>query len=242
MMIYEANFAGHNIKYAFMYPETRSCFRAFMRRSAAQDYDIMCSDADIDIARTALPCGADNAQLEFRSLISVTARELLKYRCCVMHAVSFVLNGQAFLLTAPSGTGKTTQYLNWTNMHPGEITMISGDMPVIECRDDGSVWVHPSCWNGKENLRSDVCAPLAGIAVLEQGNENILRTMNVIEAVFKLFMQFVVRPENESEILALSGIIEQTLSAAPALKFVNRGDNASTEMLRTAFLSRLERD
>ena len=41
-------------------------------------------------------------------------------------------------------------------MFPDEITMISGDMPVLERREDGTVWAHPSPWNGKEKIGEEV--------------------------------------------------------------------------------------
>ena len=87
----------------------------------------------------------------------------------LMHGSCIAVDGAAYLFTAKSGTGKSTQYLNWRRLFPGEIRMISGDMPILEARGDGSVWVHPSSWNGKERLFGASAAPLGGIVFLEQG-------------------------------------------------------------------------
>ena len=165
-------------------------------------------------------------------MIGLTAKELLKYDCSIFHCVSLSWKGKAFLLTAPSGTGKTTQYLNWQRLFPSEITMICGDMPVLERREDGSVWAHPSSWNGKEKIGSRLCAPVAGIVLLEQGKENHILPLSSRDAVMPFFEQFVVRPDTEEQIRALARLMDQMLRNIPCFKFVNLGDDASTTLLR----------
>ena len=110
--------------------------------------------------------------------------------------------------------------------------MISGDMPALEARDDGSVWVHPSSWNGKENLSSGLSAPLGGLVLLEQGRENRIAPLSPAEGVAPVFKQFMALPETEEEILLLTQLEDRLLRAAPAWKLVNLGDDASTRLLR----------
>ena len=190
------------------------------------------TEREIEQVRPLLPPNAKEAYVEYRCLIELTAKALLRYDCCIFHSTSFVWQGRAFLLTAPSGTGKTTQYFNWQRLFPGEITMISGDMPVLERREDGSLWAHPTSWNGKENIGNRICAPVAGIVLLEQGNENRIRPLPARDAVMPFFEQFIVRPETEAEILALARLMDQMLRKVPCFKFVNLGDDASTVLLR----------
>ena len=111
--------------------------------------------------------------------------------------------------------------------------MICGDIPVLESRNDGSVWVHPSPWNGKEHWGDrSLCAPLGGIVRLEQKDENVIYPLPVCDAIPLLFRQFMVRPEDEEEILALSGLVDRILRYAPMWFFENLGDDASTALLR----------
>ena len=229
---YEVSYAGHIVRYSFINSETRRCFRRFLQRSDSESFDVRASQSEIELVRPLLPPDAIDAYVEYRALISLTAKALLPYDCCIFHSVSFVWRGFAFLLAAPSGTGKTTQFFNWQRLFPGEITMICGDMPVLERRDDGSVWAHPTSWNGKENIGNRICAPVGGIVLLEQGKGNRIRPLSAREAVMPFFEQFIVRPETEEEILSLSRLMDQMLRNVPCFKFVNLGDDASTSLLR----------
>ena len=242
--IYQTEYAGHAVRYRFLVPATRLRFGPWVRRAEGEDYDVFVTPERLELARKMLmddlqarglpDPGYSNNYVEFRTQTELTSHPLLKFGCCIFHAVAFCRQGRAFLLTAPSGTGKTTQFLNWQRLHPGEITMICGDMPVLEQRSDGAVWVHPSPWNGKENLgdRHHPPAPLAGIVLLEQGQDNTIAPLPVREAIPALFPQFIVQPNTEAEILALTGLMDQMLRTVPVRKLTNRGDDASTELLR----------
>ncbi|MBQ4341233.1 MAG: hypothetical protein II756_01870, partial [Clostridia bacterium] len=156
--------------------------------------------------------------------------------------VSFVYRGKAWLLCGPSGVGKTTQYRNWMKRFPGEIEIICGDMPALEAREDGSVWVHPSPWNGKERFGApDGSAELMGIVRLVQAKANEFEPLAPAEAVVPLLRQFAVRPETAGQIRLLAAIAEKVLSSAPAMLYRNRGDLESTEILRSKFDELLER-
>ncbi len=216
-----------------MFPGTMYNFRNYIRPAEGDQYDIRVTPELVEIGKELLPEDSSDAYVEYRLMIERTALELLRWDCCIFHSAAFVFEGRAWLLAAPSGTGKTTQFLNWQRLHPGEITMISGDMPVLEGREDGSVWVHPSSWNGKENLRSPISAPLGGLVLLEQGRENRIRPLSPREGVVPLLQQFMAIPETEEELLAMTGLLDRMLRAAPAWKLTNLGDDASTELLRS---------
>lgn len=230
--VYQSMVAGHPLRYAFLYPATRYYLRPLPRRVEGEDFDIAVTPDKIALGRNFLPPDSSDSYVEYRCLIELTARSLLRYGCCVFHAVSFLWQDRAWLLTAPSGVGKTTQFLNWQRLHPGEITMISGDMPVLEAQEDGSVWVHPSSWNGKENISSRNSAPLGGLVLLEQGPENRIAPLRPWEGVSPLMGQFMAVPETEEELLAMAALLDRMLRAAPAWKLTNLGDEASTELLR----------
>lgn len=198
----------------------------------SETFDICASEDRIARAKAQLPAESKIGYIENQALIGLASQRLLRWDCCIFHAVSFIWRGRAFLLTAPSGVGKTTQYLNWQRQFPGEVSMICGDMPVLERREDGTVWVHPSNWNGKEHLGGTVSAPVAGIILLEQGTENRVTPLPVSAAIPLLFPQFVVQLDTDDEIRSLARIMDCLLRAAPVQKLTNRGDSSSTSLLR----------
>ena len=240
--VYEMQIAGHPLRYAFLYPQTRYFLRPLPRRCDAADSDIRVTPEQIELARTIFPPDSTEPYLEYRCLLGETGRALLRWNCCVFHAVSFLWRGRAWLLTAPPETGKSTQYFNWRRLHPGEIRMISGDMPVLELRENGELWVHPSSWNGKENLFGPDSGRLGGLVLLEQGKENRILPLSPREAIAPLFSQFMARPETEGEIRAMAAMLDALLRTVPCRRFVNLGNDASTELLRRSLAEIAEQE
>lgn len=168
------------------------------------------------------------AFLEFQSLMLATGNALLSHRRALFHGVAMLWNGRAWIFTAPSGTGKTTQLRLWRKLFRKDVQVINGDKPVLECREDGSVRVCCSPWRGKEKLgHKNLHAPLGGIVLLEQGPGNHMERLSLADAVLPLFTEFVSFPENEEQIRCQAEILTQLLDAVPVWKLTNLGDEAS---------------
>ncbi len=239
--VYAVEYAGHVVRYSFLCRRTWLYFRSYIRPAIGEEFDVCATPELMELGRKLLPEDSTDEYVEYRLLIELTALHLLRYDCCIFHSAAFVFRGRAWLLAAESGVGKTTQFLNWQRLHPGEIEMISGDMPVIEARADGSVFVHSTSWCGKECIGTKgLSAPLGGVVLLEQENENTVAPIGPADAIFPFFAQFMVRPENEEQILALSHLIERMLENAKLFKFTNLGDDSSTEMLRAFIIGEHE--
>lgn len=236
-MIYQVEYAGHTVPYELRWPETRYFFRDYMQEAPGETSGFRVSDELLDYVRPFMPENSPACSVEYRSLILLTSHPLLRYGCCLFHAAAFLWRGRAWLVTGPSGVGKTTQFCNWQRLFPGETAMICGDMPVLEGRDDGDLWVHPSPWNGKEHLGSRfLSAPLGGIVRLEQKEENFIYPLPVCDAIPVLFRQFMVKPDTGPEILSLAGLVDRILHSAPVWLFQNRGDDESTVLLRETLM------
>ena len=230
--VYQAEYARHPVRYAFRYPKTREYFRSWLQPVAGDEYDAMATPEQILKSHELMQVGNAEDYAEYKALIEPTSRFLLRFGCCVIHSVAFLWKGKAWLLSAPSGTGKSTQFFNWRRLFPGEIIMICGDHPVLEQREDGSIWVHPTHWNGKEHIGSRRFAPLGGIVVLEQDRDNRIERLTPHEALIPLLNQFCAVPETEEEIRTVFGMLDRMLGDHPVWKLINRGDEASTLLLR----------
>ncbi len=179
--------------------------------------------------------------LEFQALMLATGNALLEHQRALFHGVAFCWKECAWILTAPSGTGKTTQLRHWRKLLKKEVRVINGDKPLLECREDGSVWVHSSPWRGKEKLSlRGLNAPLGGIILLEQGKENRISRILPGEAVVPLFVEFVSLPENTGQILGQAQVLRQMLDAVPVWKLVNVGDEDSALLTQQTILRYLE--
>ena len=105
------------------------------------------------------------------ALCRKAAEKLVLSDTLLMHGAAIRFKGRAYIFTAPSGTGKTTHVSLWEKRFGDQVTIINGDKPFLKIRQDG-VFVYGSPWSGKEQQNANVSAPLAGIACLQQAEEN----------------------------------------------------------------------
>lgn len=169
--------------------------------------------------------------VETMDLITKTCNVLLRYRRCLFHGTAFLWHGKAWIFTAPSGTGKTTQYLLWKLRYRDELTILNGDKPILEFRDDGTVWVRPSPWRGKECMGTMDSAPLGGIIYLKQGTENVVERLDPSSAAIRLFLQFLILLDVPQTVDRVCTLETELIRACPVWELTNRGDDASAVLM-----------
>lgn len=222
---------GFVLEYSFLYPGTRLFFGDYLKEEeACFGSPQICVTPEYMEENRWLVYEDENSQpfIEFQCLMLATGNTLLLHNRALFHGAALLWRGKAWILTAPSGTGKTTQLRHWRRLLRGGVQVINGDKPLLECRDNGSVWVHSSPWRGKEKYgKPNRHAPLGGIVLLEQGNRNDIRKLTTEEAVLPLFTEFVSCPECAGHIEGQARILWQILDAVPVWKLVNLGDEAS---------------
>ena len=187
------------------------------------------SGEEVRAAKALYPDDPPDAYVEYMELCSRVSDALLPYARVVFHGVAFLWHGRAWIFTAPSGTGKTTQYIRWKQRYGDEIGMMNGDKPILEFRDR-EIWVHPSPWMGKESMGRQVSAPLGGIVLLEQSGENRLCRLTPQAAAGELFVQFLFSRATAEDVQMVSRMEEQLLTQVPVWRFLNRGDDFSAQI------------
>ena len=178
---------------------------------------------------------------EYYLLHFVVSNALLPYRRCLFHGTAFLWQGKAWLFSAPSGTGKTTQFRQWRSLYRDEVRILNGDKPILEFTDSGQIMVHPSPWKGKERWGGMQKAPLGGIIYLQQGKENKITRMKPQEAVIPIYKQFLFLPETGEAIHAVCRLEDTLLRNIPVWKLVNLGDAASAQLTHDVLLKYLEK-
>ncbi len=116
------------------------------------------------------------------------AEKLFDFDTVLFHGSVIAVDGQAYLFTAKSGTGKSTHTRLWREMLGQRAVMVNDDKPFLRVMDD-HVMVYGSPWNGKHGLGSNISVPLKAICLLERGEENQIRKIPANEAVFMLLQQ-----------------------------------------------------
>ena len=136
-----------------------------------------------------LPVGnIGNAQLEITALQRKLAEVLFERNVLVFHGSVVAVDGQAYLFTAKSGTGKSTHTRFWRETFGDRAVMVNDDKPFLRITEDG-VLAYGSPWNGKHKLGNNICVPLKAICILERGEENQIQAISGQEASMMLFQQ-----------------------------------------------------
>ena len=99
------------------------------------------------------------------------AEKLLERRTLLLHGSTVAVDGQAYLFTAPCGTGKSTHTRLWRERFGDRAVMVNDDKVFLKLSQDG-VWAFGSPWTGKHGIGTNISVPLKGICFLQRGTEN----------------------------------------------------------------------
>ena len=141
------------------------------------------------------------------------AEALPLYSRFVMHGACLKYGENAYIFTAPSGTGKTTHLRLWQKHLGDKVSVINGDKPILKI-ENGVVTVFGTPWAGKENLRSNDSAPLKAICILKRGKENKIYKVNPREHFATLLNQIYL-PKNEAAARKNLELFSQLISIVP---------------------------
>lgn len=190
----------------------------FLCPEGQPDFSVEVTQPDIDDERErcfreegeqALSYGA--AALERTAIYRKIAQILPRYDAFVMHGAVVALDGNGYLFTAKSGTGKTTHANLWLKNIPGSF-ILDGDKPIVRLQN-GIAYVCGTPWNGKERQGTADCLPLKGIALLYRDGENTVSPIRFASAAPTLIRQ-TYRPEDRAALAKtlslLSAVGEKT--------------------------------
>lgn len=201
----------------------RSLFRdvhdycAEFRTDAAADLAVETSAADIAFER--IRAAASDAALgrHARSYTDGYLEELAVYRkiaerlplydTVLFHGSALVADGEGYLFTAPSGTGKSTHARLWRELLGARVVMVNDDKPLLHVTEE-RVTVYGTPFRGKHGLGGDLSAPLRAIGMLSRGDNNIVRSISASEAFPQLLRQ-VYRPSDGPALTATLAILER---------------------------------
>ena len=158
-------------------------------------------------------------------------KHLLKHNGFMLHSSAVVVDGRAYLFSAPSGTGKSTHTSLWLQEFGERAYILNDDKPALRLTDSGEVLAYGTPWSGKSDLNVNTGVPVQGICVLERAAENFIHPMSDGDAVFSILNQ-TIRPTEESAMSLLLDYIDQTIKAVPVWRM---GCNISKDAALTAY-------
>lgn len=139
------------------------------------------------------------------------AERLPFYERFVFHGAAIEYKKRGYIFTAPSGTGKTTHINLWRKYLGDKVSVINGDKPIISVADTATVY--GSAWAGKENLQSNISAPIKAICIIKQSKENKITRIDNSEAINHLIRQIYLPTKSNAlgtTLTLLGRLIENT--------------------------------
>lgn len=171
----------------------------------------------------------DNPQLrdadsaEYMASGVAFARRLLNFDGFQLHSSSVVLDGYAFLFSAPCGTGKSTHTEKWHRLFGAQY--LNDDKPALRRLD--SCWMaYGTPWSGKHDISTPVGVPIGGIAFLERGDENRIERLSPADAVPLIVSQCLcyLTAERMSKQLML---MDRLLAEVPVWRLICKNEDAA---------------
>lgn len=201
-MNFIVSLADINIGINSVYPELQDFFRDYLISDVSPDLSITVNESDIlSEQENSQDNGFSPAYLETLALLRKLAEIFPAHNRILMHGASITYNDQAYLFTAPSGTGKSTHIRLWKKYLGDNVKIVNGDKPFISLEDTPTIYGSP--WAGKENWHRNCSAPLAGICFVQRGTTNSICKYEPAECLPLLFKQIYLPSDTTAAGLTL---------------------------------------
>lgn len=201
------------------YESTRQFCQNYLTEACEPDFSVSVSRKDIEWERLksaredeveGIPVrDFSDAYLETLAVYRKIADRMLSYGTMLFHGSVIAVDGEGYLFTAKSGTGKSTHTRLWREAFGSRAVMINDDKPLL--RVDGSgVWACGTPWDGKHRLSMNANVPLRGICILERGEVNRIQEISAREAL-PMLMQQSHRPADPLDLAKLLDTVDQLM-------------------------------
>ncbi|MBR6717111.1 MAG: hypothetical protein IKI77_02070 [Oscillospiraceae bacterium] len=234
--------AGKRIAVQFMYPSVhRYCADYRIADDGnAPDLSVQVTQADIDFERERsarenrvegrAPIAFPDDYLEELAVYRQIAEQMPSFDTVLMHGSVIAADGEAFLFTAKSGTGKSTHTRLWREMLGERAVMVNDDKPLLHVGAEG-VTAYGTPYNGKHRLGCNMSAPLKGICILTRAAENRIVRISAKEA-YPMLLQQIYRPQNAAQMQKTLLLIDRLAAEVP---FYRLGCNMDPEAAEVAY-------
>ncbi|MBR6102514.1 MAG: hypothetical protein IKP95_08810 [Ruminococcus sp.] len=218
MMTAVYRIADKNISIDSLYGRVHDYCRDYLTEEPAE-LSVRITEEDIEYERSR---SERTAELEGRAPHKVSdeyLEELAVYRkiselmpyhgTFLFHGSCIAVEGEGYLFTAVSGTGKSTHAALWRQLLGDKTVMVNDDKPLIKVTDRGAV-IYGTPYNGKHRLGSNISVPLKAIALLERSEENSIEAVTAGELYPRLIQQ-MYRPADPAALALSMSLIDRLL-------------------------------
>ena len=215
MPIFTIKTADHVARVHALFESTRTFCVEYLTEEP-EEFSVSVSETDIEFEREksakedaleGIPVrNFSDAYLETIAVQRKITEKLFEYDTLLFHGSVIAVDGEAFLFTAKSGTGKSTHTRLWREVFGSRAVMINDDKPFLKITEKDII-AFGTPWNGKHRLSQNIAMPLSAICILERGKENHIAEISPKDALMMLFQQSN-RPMNKLLMLKYLDLID----------------------------------
>lgn len=226
-------FADKAVLISTQYPDTHRYCQDY-RVDTEAEIIVETNETDIDREIERSPEGEGHSfsrgYLETLAVYRRIAEKMVEYDTFLFHGSAVAVEGEAYLFTASSGTGKSTHTRLWRQLLGDRAVMVNDDKPLI--RADGStVRVFGTPYNGKHRLGCDMSANLKALCILERSKENHIEEIDAAQA-YPMLIQQTYRPDSPLGLMKTMELIDRLASG---VKLYRLGCNMDISAAKIAY-------
>jgi hypothetical protein len=238
--------AGIVIEIRSIYEEIHIMSQNYRVPSQAPEITIEICREDIDSEREraarlagredALSPDTPDCFLETIAVHRKLAAEMIWKNVLLFHGSAVAVDGQAYLFTAKSGTGKSTHVRLWRQKFGERAVVINDDKPMLRVYGD-RVGICGTPWNGKHHLDTNTEVPLKAICIIRQAQENHIERIHIHDALAEMWAQ-AYRPSDDID---MGKMLELFGSIAELVPLYRMGCNLQPEAADVAWAGMQEK-
>lgn len=171
-----------------------------------------------------------DAYLETLAVYRKIAEHFSMQNILLFHGSVVAVDGQGYLFTAKSGTGKSTHTGLWRELLGSRAVMVNDDKPLLKITEKG-VFAYGTPWDGKHRLSTNISVPLKAICVLTRDTDNHIEEILPREA-YQMLLQQSYRPMDKSAVIQSLKLVDEIMNRT---RFYRLGCNMKPEAARVAF-------
>lgn len=225
------NIAGINVEYDCHYPllfERSEKYR--VSGNAQPEFRLSLTQEYFELKRQRSPNSTDDI-FEYMGMGTQFYKALLSKQGMMLHASAVAVDSQAYLFSAPSGTGKSTHTQQWQKLFGEDKAIIINDDKPAMRKIDGIYYAFGTPFSGKHDISVNKGFPIKGICFVSRGETNSIERLSVERALAPLFDQ-TVRPAENDKMDLLCDRVDDILKCVPFYHIIC---NISTEAAELSY-------
>ena len=152
--------------------------------------------------------------------------QLLDHDGMMLHASSIMMDGNAYLFSARSGTGKSTHTSLWQKVYGKDRAVnFNDDKPAMRIIDS-KAYACGTPFSGKSDINLNVIVPLKAICFLERSETNYIEKIPPFKAIPLIINQTIFKGQPPEIQQKVQNMIAKIISLVPVYKL---GCNISDE-------------